>query len=93
MKMPKVSECSVASCAYNKSKQCHALAITIGDDIHPRCDTFCTCGDKAGEARSSQVGACKVAICKFNVNLECHAKSITVGSGSDEADCLTFCRK
>ncbi len=40
-KMPKVSECSVDSCAYNTQKSCHAIAITVGDPGgDPACDTF-----------------------------------------------------
>ena len=90
--MPKVTKCDVSQCCYNNNKVCHALAITVGDDANPRCDTYVTgCKNKAGDAAAmAGVGACKVSLCRHNKNLECQAPAITVGRGSDLADCLTF---
>lgn len=92
MEMPKVTNCSVEDCAYNKGQQCHALAITIGDQTTPNCDTFCPIS--AGEGGDPQiiagVGACKTSSCKFNEHLECQAASIMVGRKGNEIDCLTY---
>ena len=41
MEMSKVSSCDIAECAYNMDSMCHAMGITIGDTVHPRCDTLC----------------------------------------------------
>lgn len=91
MKMPKVKECQVERCAYNQGKMCHALAITVGDDDEPRCDTFFENAEKGGErSGSAGVGACKVATCEHNQGFECHASAIQVGMMHDEAECLTF---
>jgi hypothetical protein len=93
MKMPKVTACDVTRCAYNVDSNCHALAITIGDDT-PRCDTFMRSSSKGGDSKSiAGVGACKVNDCMFNRGLECHATDIRVGNGPDEADCLTYRHK
>lgn len=89
--MPLVSQCAVNECAYNIDDQCCARAITVGDGMHPGCDTYFDSsphthsnGNKAG------VGACKVSGCKYNDDYECGASSINVGYGSDEVECLTF---
>jgi len=92
MKMPKATECSVETCAYNTMKSCHALAITIGEPGgDPACDTFFT-ADRHGGAmdRSAGVGACKLAECKFNENFECSATSITVAMQHGQPDCMTY---
>lgn len=91
-KMPQISQCDVEECAYNKSSKCHALAVTIGDGGHPRCDTFTSGGQHGGDpSASGQVGACKVSTCKFNKSLECSAASIRVGHHKQScADCQTF---
>ena len=92
MKMPKVQQCEASECAYNNQNACHALAITVGDGTHPRCDTFCESSKHGGDDGSTgQVGACKVDICKFNQALECSAPSITVKHHDGNcADCSTF---
>ena len=91
MNMPTVLKCSVQECAYNQKESCHALAITIGHDQHPHCDTFCAGTAKGGDASANgKVGACKIQVCKFNKNLECAATGITVGFLIDAADCQTF---
>ena len=38
--MPHIQTCEMTDCAYNKHKQCHAVAITVGDEKAPICDTF-----------------------------------------------------
>lgn len=37
--IPLVNECAISDCAYNMDDMCHAKAITIGDGMHPGCDT------------------------------------------------------
>ncbi len=91
MDMSKIIKCNAEECSYNKQQQCHALAITVGDDSQPRCDTFLSSSQKGGDmATSGQVGACKVAVCKYNQSLECNAGQIEVGNKAGTAFCLTF---
>lgn len=91
MEMSKVMKCSVNDCAYNMDNCCHALAITIGDSMQPRCDTFCRSAMKGGDASSmAVVGACKVSECQYNTSLECQAPGISIGYSEQEPDCLTF---
>ena len=89
--MPLVSDCSVAECAYNVNKGCHARAITVGDGVHPGCDTYL---GSANHTRSGPnaagVGACKVSACQYNEDYECTAESIQVGFHGDKINCLTF---
>ena len=90
MEMPRVQECSVASCAYNQGG-CHAFAISIGSPDHARCNTFVEIPTKGGiESLIAQVGACSRADCRHNAGLECHAPGIRVASGQDMADCMTY---
>ncbi|MEU3458229.1 DUF1540 domain-containing protein [Micromonospora sp. NPDC006766] len=89
--MPRVEECSVASCAYNRTNHCHAFAITIGSSDHARCHTFIETPVRGGnEQPVAQVGACQRADCQHNSNLECHAAAIIVGPAMDLADCMTY---
>lgn len=91
MEMSMVMKCEVDDCAYNVDSCCRTMAITIGDGVHPRCDTFCQSANKGGNVGSTAgVGACKVSICNHNTNLECQAPGISVGYGEQDADCLTF---
>lgn len=94
MNMTLVQSCSVEHCAYNRGKRCHALAITVGDSIHPHCDTFCpSSGDLHGgdESAIAGVGACKMASCLHNRDLICGAPAITVRHrGDDIVDCQTY---
>ncbi len=91
IEMPIVSKCMVSECCYNGGSQCHARAITIGDSVHPGCDTF-----MAGSAHTKKtqqiagIGACKTASCKHNEDFECMADSIQVGMIRSEANCMTF---
>jgi len=91
LEMPIVTRCMASECVYNANSSCHARAITIGDSIHPGCDTFL-----AGSLHTRQVnqiagiGACKTVGCKFNDDHECMAESIQVGIIKSEANCTTF---
>ncbi len=91
MTMSRVTRCEVSECAYNMDDVCHAKAITIGDTIYPKCDTYCASMVKGGDDDCvAGVGACKVASCIYNSDLECESPEICVGYEEDEADCLTF---
>lgn len=88
--MPKVIDCMMMDCSYNRNKECHAMAITVGGS-HPLCDTFMKSSKKGGiEDMLGGVGACKEADCKYNQSLECSASGIHVGIHMDHADCSTF---
>ena len=91
MNMPEVSKCDMSECSYNEGNQCHALAITIGDQTNPMCDTFLKGSTHGGDPSSTaKVGACKVSVCKFNKSLECSASSVEVGHRGQDAYCMTF---
>ena len=91
METSKVIKCEVSDCAYNRDNCCHTMAITIGDGMNPRCDTFCHSTSKGGDIESiASVGACKVSACKHNNALECQTSEICVGYGDQGPDCLTF---
>lgn len=94
-KMSKISACEVTDCSYNKGRQCHALAITVGGpEACACCDTYLHKPGKGGTADvSAGVGACKVDDCKFNMSLECSAPDIKVGLHHGHADCKTFSMK
>ncbi len=77
-------------CAYNKSSECHAMAITVGGKT-PICDTCMKSTIKGGVLdMTAGVGACKVEGCKFNEMLECSASGIHVERHTDHAECNTF---
>ncbi|MDC4233760.1 DUF1540 domain-containing protein [Actinomyces sp. B33] len=85
--MPRVLDCSVESCSYNKTKSCGAAAITVG--YAQTCTTFIPLSIKGGlDTVTSVVGACQKADCVHNSALECTAESIRVGAMT--ADCLSF---
>jgi len=89
--MPLVAECTVSECAYNIGKACHARAITIGDGIHPGCDTFFGNVQRAHDTkRKAGVGACKVGGCRHNADYECTAPRISVGYQGKDISCLSF---
>jgi hypothetical protein len=91
IEMPVVKKCSADECAYNVGSNCQARAITIGDSIHPACDTFVDGVPQAKQSNhSAGIGACKTAGCKFNDGLECMADSIQVGMVRSEANCMTY---
>ena len=88
--LPVVRECSATACAYNAKQSCHAKAITVGDGVHPACDTFLPSNVHTHDSALAGVGACKVSSCKHNKDFECTAESIRVGNHQTHADCLTF---
>jgi hypothetical protein len=90
IKMPVVSECVIAECAYNSNMACHAIAITIGDGERPMCDTFFKSSKRGGIKDTAGVGACKVSVCRHNSDFECGATSIRIGNEANSGKCLTF---
>lgn len=92
--MPLVAQCSVAECAYNTNSCCHARAITVGDAVHPGCDTFlASASHSTARQRTAGVGACKTSACRHNDDYECVAEKITIGHASDSVCCLTYQRR
>lgn len=89
--IPLVNECAISDCAYNMDDMCHAKAITIGDGMHPGCDTSFFQSQKHARNTSitAGVGACKVTACSFNSDLECSADGINVGMKDGSINCLT----
>lgn len=91
IEMPMVSKCMVNACSYNVDSKCHARAITIGDSVHPGCDTFLAGATHTNHAQQiAGIGACKTASCKHNEDFECMADSVQVGMVKSEANCMTF---
>ncbi len=88
--MPIVAECSATECAYNVSRNCHARAITIGNGVHPGCDTLFKHPHIENVSQTAGVGACKVTNCKYNADCECVADQIKVGGSAGAATCLTY---
>lgn len=91
--MPIIDECEVTGCAYNLERSCQARAITVGDGIHPACDTYYS-RDRHVVNRhpGSGVAACHVEACVHNQDLECQADRIHIASHDGHADCATFSR-
>lgn len=91
IEMPIVSACAATECAYNLNKACHARAITVGDGVHPGCDTYIKASRQAADSgHAAGIGACKTASCKFNEGLECMADSVSVGYVQNKVNCITF---
>ncbi|MBU0594287.1 MAG: DUF1540 domain-containing protein [Gammaproteobacteria bacterium] len=91
IEMPVITECMVNTCSYNVGSNCHARAITVGDGVHPGCDTFLQGPRHTRNAQQSAgIGACKIMGCKHNDDLECMADSVKVGMIKNEANCMTF---
>ncbi|MFS2002817.1 DUF1540 domain-containing protein [Duganella sp. CT11-25] len=91
IEMPLVAQCSVVECAYNSNQCCHARAITVGNGVHPGCDTYLAAAPHSGETRrNAGVGACKVSSCRHNEDYECVTEQITVGHASASVRCLTY---
>jgi hypothetical protein len=89
--MPPISRCEAQECSYNKSRECHAMAITVGNSGHARCDTYYNAGHKGGVADTTgSVGACKAESCRYNADLECNAQSIKVDNHDGHPDCVSF---
>lgn len=91
MNMPVVSECKISECAYNLEDTCNARAITIGDGVHPGCDTFFSNSTHTHEFNDvTGVGACKVSTCMHNQDFECAAEQIEVGRNKSGICCLNY---
>lgn len=91
VEMPVISSCAVSDCAYNTRDTCHARAITVGDGVHPGCDTFLDSGaDSQDDSHVGGVGACKVSGCQHNHELSCRADTIEVGRSGSDVRCMTF---
>jgi len=89
--MSVVTGCKVSDCAYNLDDTCNARAITIGDGVHPGCDTFFSNNTHTQEMNEvTGVGACKIMTCAHNHDFECAAESITVGRNKTGICCLSF---
>lgn len=89
--MSVVSECKVSECAYNLKNTCNARAITIGDGVHPGCDTFFSNTTHTHEFNDmTGVGACKVSSCRHNREFECGADQIEVGRNKSGVCCLSY---
>ncbi len=88
--MASVSDCTCSECAYNTDQSCHAIAITVGDEDNPMCDTFFNTSGRGGTRGTAGVGACKVAACRHNENFECAAGTIHVGKLGNDSSCLSF---
>lgn len=89
--MPIVSSCEVSECAYNLESTCNARAITVGDGVHPGCDTYFSNSTHTHEFnRLTGVGACKVTACLHNNEFECSADSIDVGHDKNGVRCLSY---
>lgn len=92
--MPVVGKCSVGECTYNLHNACQARAITVGDGVHPGCDTFLQAAPHARDSgRHAGVGACKVVACQHNDDYECSADQIAVGHAGGGACCLTYVQR
>ena len=92
MDMPKIQNCEVPECSYNRDSQCHAIAITVGDSAVADCDTFSKLGRKGGiDGLTGGVGACRMTNCEYNLDLECSADpGIVVSHQSGRAQCISF---
>lgn len=89
--IPEVTDCAVGQCAYNVHHACHARAITIGDGVHPGCDTYFKSSVHSAHIETNAgVGACKVSACMHNDDFECQAKNVRVGVRRNSIECLTF---
>lgn len=89
--MTVVTECKVSDCAYNLRDTCNARAITIGDGIHPGCDTFFSNTTHTHEFNEvTGVGACKVLSCRYNQDFECGSEFINIGRNKSGVSCLKY---
>lgn len=91
IEIPRVEACGATGCAYNVDEACHARAITVGDGVHPGCDTYVVLGRHVADRDTTAgVGACKVEACRHNEDLECTAGSIRVDRVGDQVECETY---
>lgn len=93
MAAAKVRGCQVSECVYNVDGLCHAVAITVGDENCPKCETFNSfynVGRGKDTGRIAEVGACKASSCIFNVGRKCQSEGIKVDCIDTGPQCLTF---
>lgn len=91
IEMPMVADCTVGECAYNVDQTCYARAITVGDGVHPGCDTFFEAPTHSRvHTTAAGVGACKVTACRHNDDFECQTESIRVARNGSDVRCMTF---
>ena len=91
IEIPIVSKCDIKKCGYNVNNNCHAKAITVGDEMNPGCDTFFENKSHSRETkRIAGVGACKVSSCRHNNDYECTAEGVSVGFSDGKINCLTY---
>jgi len=89
--MSVVATCAIKDCAYNVDETCNARAITIGDGVHPGCDTFFSNATHTNEVNElTGVGACKIRSCRHNSDFECGADHVDVGHNKSGICCLTY---
>ena len=90
----KISGCAATDCSFNMHRECHAMAITVGDGACAMCDTYTRSGPKGGSPEIiGGVGACREGDCKFNKSFECAAGSIFIGMHDDHAECKTYTKR
>jgi hypothetical protein len=90
IEMPGVASCAVRQCAYNLEGACHAKAITVGDGVHPGCDTYLRSRRHTEAHTAAGVGACKVQNCRHNRDLECSAPEVRVDRRGGTPVCVTY---
>ena len=88
-----VKQCKATDCAYNRSKNCHAHAITIGASEKPTCGTYFKASKHTSSELTAGVGSCKVGSCFHNADFQCHAESIIVDKSGGSVLCTTFTRR
>lgn len=90
MEMPRIKNCTVSDCSYNSTQICHTLAITVGEQEKPICDTYLKSELPGGnDAVIAGVGACKMHMCLHNRDLVCAAETIKVRLKEGNPICQT----
>ncbi len=90
-RMPFIIGCDAEDCSYNRSKECHALAITIGVSGLPQCDTYAGLAGKGGAAETfGAVGACREELCMFNESLECTSAAVLIRLKNGRPSCIAY---
>ncbi len=90
-KMPFIIGCDAEDCSYNRDKECHALAITVGASGLPQCDIYTSLSGKGGVAESfGSVGACREELCTFNDSLECTSAAVLIRMRNRKPNCIAF---
>jgi hypothetical protein len=87
----RVEKCSARNCVYNGANQCRAQAITVGEGMMTKCDTYMPSLLHVDEkTQTASVGACKVSSCAHNQDFECRAKQVRIGQLNGQPGCLDF---